>query len=159
MLEFITEIDQLLSNWYRKPLLSIHFFFHVQKCTWKARNSLLSRKINKASTPGVSQLSSQSSPRGQTPHGSETSTGLCSEDNVKINVASSDVMSESAQAKEQPPLFPCKFLSLTTNIKWICFQCYQGEPMSNTLLDVPVYFSSGIWNFVPVCTLPISKLV
>ncbi|KGL96212.1 Coiled-coil domain-containing protein 60, partial [Charadrius vociferus] len=82
------------------------FITNTKKCTWKARNSLLSRKINKASTPGISQLSSQSSPRGQTPCGSETSTGLCSEDNVKINVASSDVMSESAQAKEQPPLFP-----------------------------------------------------
>ncbi|KAM6377965.1 LOW QUALITY PROTEIN: coiled-coil domain-containing protein 60 [Pluvialis apricaria] len=82
------------------------FITNIKKCTWKARNSLLSRKINKIFTPGISQLSSQSSPRGQTPRGSETSTVLCSEDHVKINVASSDVMSESAQAKEQPPFFP-----------------------------------------------------
>ncbi|NXF44637.1 CCD60 protein, partial [Oceanites oceanicus] len=82
------------------------FITNTKKHTWKARYSPLSRKINKTSTPGISQLSSQSSPRGQTPHGSETSTVLCSEDNIKINVASSDVMSESAQAKEQQPLFP-----------------------------------------------------
>ncbi|NXA23739.1 CCD60 protein, partial [Ibidorhyncha struthersii] len=81
------------------------FITNTKKCTWKARNSLLSKKINKTSTPGISQLSSQSSPRGQTPGGSETSIVLSSEDNVKINVTSSDVMSESAQAKEQPPLF------------------------------------------------------
>ncbi|NXJ48577.1 CCD60 protein, partial [Spizaetus tyrannus] len=82
------------------------FITNTKKCTWKARYSLLSRKINKTSTPGICQLSSQSSPRSQTPRGSETSTVLCSEDNVKINIASSDVMSESAQAKEQQPLFP-----------------------------------------------------
>ncbi|GAB0196818.1 coiled-coil domain-containing protein 60 [Grus japonensis] len=77
-----------------------------EKCTWKARYTPLHRKINKTCIPGISQLSSQSSPRGQTPRGSETSTVLCSEDNVKISVDSSDVMSESAQAKEQPLLFP-----------------------------------------------------
>ncbi|NXH70601.1 CCD60 protein, partial [Hydrobates tethys] len=82
------------------------FITNTKKHTWKAQYSPLSRKINKTSTPGISQLSSQSSPRGQTPRGSETSTVLCSEDNIKINVASSDVMSESAEAKEQPPLFP-----------------------------------------------------
>nr|XP_009913704.1 PREDICTED: coiled-coil domain-containing protein 60 [Haliaeetus albicilla] len=82
------------------------FITNTKKCTWKAQYSLLSRKINKMSTPGISQLSSQSSPRSQTPRGSETSTVLCSEDNVKINIASCDVMSESAQAKEQQPLFP-----------------------------------------------------
>ncbi|KAF1514971.1 Coiled-coil domain-containing protein 60, partial [Eudyptes sclateri] len=81
------------------------FITNTKKCTWKAQYSLLSRKINKTSTPGISQLSSQSSPHGQTPRGSETSTVLCSED-IKINVASSDVMSESAQAKEQHHLFP-----------------------------------------------------
>ncbi|XP_064322752.1 coiled-coil domain-containing protein 60 [Phalacrocorax carbo] len=81
------------------------FITNTKKYTWKARCGPLSRKINKTYTPGISQLSSQSSPCVQTPHGSETSTVLCSEDNVKINVASSDVMSESAQAKEQPPLF------------------------------------------------------
>ncbi|KAM6051112.1 coiled-coil domain-containing protein 60 [Theristicus caerulescens] len=81
------------------------FITNTKKCTW--RYSPLSRKINKTSTPSIPQLSSQSSPRGQTPRGSETSTVLCSEDNIKMNVASSDVMSESAQAKEQPPLFPC----------------------------------------------------
>ncbi|NXJ97067.1 CCD60 protein, partial [Corythaixoides concolor] len=78
----------------------------TKKRTRKARYGLFSRKINKTTTPGISQLSSQSSPRGQTPCGSVTSTVLCSEDKVKINVASSDVMSESAQAKEQPPFFP-----------------------------------------------------
>ncbi|KAM6193441.1 coiled-coil domain-containing protein 60 [Sarcoramphus papa] len=82
------------------------FITNTKKCTWKARYSPLSRKINKTSTLGISQLSSQSSPCGQTPRGSETSTVLYSEDNVKINVASSDDVSESAQAKEQQPLFP-----------------------------------------------------
>ncbi|XP_075575061.1 coiled-coil domain-containing protein 60 [Pelecanus crispus] len=82
------------------------FITNTKKCIWKARYSPLSRKVNKTSTPGISQLSSQSSPRGQTPCGSETSTVLCSEDNVKINIASSDVMSEPAEAKEQPRLFP-----------------------------------------------------
>ncbi|KAM6340304.1 coiled-coil domain-containing protein 60 [Alca torda] len=81
------------------------FITNTKKCTWKARISAL-RKINKTSVPGISQLSRQSSPRGQTPHGSEPSTVLFSEDNVKINVASSDAMSESAQTKEQRPLFP-----------------------------------------------------
>ncbi|KFV16949.1 Coiled-coil domain-containing protein 60, partial [Tauraco erythrolophus] len=82
------------------------FITKTKKCTWKARYGPLSRKINKTSTPGISQLSGQSSPRGQTPRGSITSTVLCSEDDVKINVVSSDVMSESAQAKQQPPFFP-----------------------------------------------------
>ncbi|KFW01347.1 Coiled-coil domain-containing protein 60, partial [Fulmarus glacialis] len=82
------------------------FITNTKKHTWKAQYSPLSRKTNKTSTPGISQLSGQSSPHGQTPRGSETSTVLCSEDNVKINVASSDVTSESAQAKEQQPLFP-----------------------------------------------------
>ncbi|KAK4813335.1 hypothetical protein QYF61_026498 [Mycteria americana] len=81
------------------------FITNTKKSIWKSRYSPLSRKINKTSTPGISQLSSQSSPCGQTPHGSETSTVLCSEDNIKINVASSDVMSESAQAKERQLLF------------------------------------------------------
>ncbi|NXV25447.1 CCD60 protein, partial [Rissa tridactyla] len=81
------------------------FITNTKKSTWKARIGAL-RKINKTSVPGISQLSCQSSPGGQTPHGSEPSTVLCSEDNVEINVASSDAMSESAQAKEQRPLFP-----------------------------------------------------
>ncbi|XP_063207441.1 coiled-coil domain-containing protein 60 [Chroicocephalus ridibundus] len=81
------------------------FITNTKKSTWKARIGAL-RKINKTSVPGISQLSCQSSPGGQTPRGSEPSTVLCSEDNVKINVASSDAMSESAQAKEQRPLFP-----------------------------------------------------
>ncbi|KFQ87158.1 Coiled-coil domain-containing protein 60, partial [Phoenicopterus ruber ruber] len=82
------------------------FITNTKKCTWKAQYSPLSRRVNKTSIGGISQLSSQSSPRGQTPHGSVTSTVLCSEDTVKVNVASSDVMSESAQAKEQQRLFP-----------------------------------------------------
>ncbi|KAM7090080.1 coiled-coil domain-containing protein 60 [Ciconia maguari] len=81
------------------------FITNTKKSIWKSRYSPLSRKINKTPTPGISQLSSQSFPCGQTPHGSETSTVLCSEDNIKINVASSDVMSESAQAKERQLLF------------------------------------------------------
>ncbi|NXE72007.1 CCD60 protein, partial [Cochlearius cochlearius] len=92
------------------------FITNTKKRTWKARCSPLIRKINKISTPGISQLSSQLSLRAQTPCDSETSTVLCSEDNVKINVASSDVMSESAQAKEQQPLFP----SLQKVIQIIC---------------------------------------
>ncbi|NWS54551.1 CCD60 protein, partial [Chunga burmeisteri] len=79
---------------------------NTKKFTWKARYGPLSRKINKTFTLGISQLSSQSSPCGQTPRGSITSTVLCSEDNIKISVASSDVMSESAQAEDRQPLFP-----------------------------------------------------
>ncbi|KFP85921.1 Coiled-coil domain-containing protein 60, partial [Apaloderma vittatum] len=82
------------------------FTTNKKKGTWRAQYSLLSRKISKTSTPGISQLSRQSSSCGQTPHGSETSTALCSVDSVKINVASSDVRSESVQAKEQQCLFP-----------------------------------------------------
>ncbi|KFV41853.1 Coiled-coil domain-containing protein 60, partial [Tyto alba] len=82
------------------------FITNTKRCTWKARYDPFSRKLNKAYTPRISQLSSQSSPCGQTPRGSETSTVLCAEDNVEINVASSDIMSESAQSKEQQPLFP-----------------------------------------------------
>ncbi|NXJ01613.1 CCD60 protein, partial [Psophia crepitans] len=81
------------------------FITNTKKRTWKARYGALRRKLIKPSIPGISQLSSQSSPRAQTPHSSETSTVLCSEDNVKISVASSDVMSESAQAKELRPVF------------------------------------------------------
>ncbi|NXF89645.1 CCD60 protein, partial [Eubucco bourcierii] len=79
---------------------------NTKKCTWKAQYRLLARKINKTSTPGVSQISSLSSLQGQTPHGSKTSSAVCSEDNSEINLASSDALSESAQAKEQPSLFP-----------------------------------------------------
>ncbi|NXJ80253.1 CCD60 protein, partial [Trogon melanurus] len=82
------------------------FTTNKKKGTWRAQCSLLSRKISKTSTPGISQLSRQSSSCGQTPHGSEASTAFCSVDRVKINVASSDVRSESAQAKEQRCLFP-----------------------------------------------------
>ncbi|NXJ69217.1 CCD60 protein, partial [Rostratula benghalensis] len=82
------------------------YITNTKKYTWKARIDALSRKINKAGIPGIVQLSRQSSPAGQTPAGSEPSSVPCSEDNVKINVASSDAMSESAQAKEQQPLFP-----------------------------------------------------
>ncbi|NWW46910.1 CCD60 protein, partial [Pedionomus torquatus] len=81
------------------------YITNTKKYTWKARIGALSKKINKPSFPGIVQLSRQSSPRSQTPAGSEPSSVPCSEDNVKINVASSDVMSESAQAKEQL-LFP-----------------------------------------------------
>ncbi|NXN34395.1 CCD60 protein, partial [Nycticryphes semicollaris] len=81
------------------------YITNTKKYTWKARIGALSRKINKACIPSIIQLSRQSSPGGQTPAGSEPSSVPCSEDNVKINVASSDVMSESAQAKEQQPLF------------------------------------------------------
>ncbi|KAM9259907.1 LOW QUALITY PROTEIN: coiled-coil domain-containing protein 60 [Cariama cristata] len=82
------------------------FITNTKKFTWKARYGPLSRKINKTPTLGISQLSSQSSPCGQTPRGSITSTVLCSEDNTKISVASSDVMSESAQDEDRQPLFP-----------------------------------------------------
>ncbi|NXW95601.1 CCD60 protein, partial [Alopecoenas beccarii] len=77
------------------------FVSRTKKRTWKTRCSPLMRKINRASTPGISQLSSQSTPRGQSPCDSVTSTLPCSEDNTKINVSASDIMSESAQAKEQ----------------------------------------------------------
>ncbi|KAM9526412.1 coiled-coil domain-containing protein 60 [Guaruba guarouba] len=77
------------------------FIAKKKKYTWKTGYSLLSRTINKNVTPGISQFSSQSSPRAQTPQGSEPSTVHCSEDNIKINDES-----ESAQAKEQQLLFP-----------------------------------------------------
>ncbi|NXG35007.1 CCD60 protein, partial [Dromaius novaehollandiae] len=77
------------------------FITDTKKFTQKARHSPL-RKINKTiSTPGISQLSSQSSPHTQTPHGSTPSLVFCSEDNVNVNIASSDVTSESAQTKEE----------------------------------------------------------
>ncbi|XP_065548689.1 coiled-coil domain-containing protein 60 isoform X2 [Lathamus discolor] len=77
------------------------FITKKKKYTWKTGYSLLSRTIKKNITPGISQFSSQSSPRGQTPQGSEPSTVHCSEDDIKVN----DV-SESAQAKERQLLFP-----------------------------------------------------
>ncbi|NWX00770.1 CCD60 protein, partial [Caloenas nicobarica] len=77
------------------------FISRTKKHTWKTRCSPLMRKINRTSTPGISQLSSQSSPRGQSPCDSVTSTIPCSEDNTKINISASDIVSESAQAKEQ----------------------------------------------------------
>ncbi|NXR05763.1 CCD60 protein, partial [Semnornis frantzii] len=82
------------------------FITNTKKCTWKAQCRLLARKINKTSTPGISQVSSLSSLQGQTPHGSKTSSAVCSEDSSEINLTSSDAVSESAQAKEQPSLFP-----------------------------------------------------
>ncbi|NXP05773.1 CCD60 protein, partial [Thinocorus orbignyianus] len=80
------------------------YITNTKKYTWKARIGALSRKITKVSIPSIVQLSRQSSPCSQTPAGSEPSSVPFSED--KINVASSDVMSESAQAKEQQSLFP-----------------------------------------------------
>ncbi|XP_010009874.1 PREDICTED: coiled-coil domain-containing protein 60, partial [Nestor notabilis] len=77
------------------------FITKKKKYTWKAGYRLLSRTVNNKVTPGISQFSSQSSPQGQTPQGSEPSTVHCSEDNIKIN----DV-TESAQAKERQPLLP-----------------------------------------------------
>ncbi|NXP81192.1 CCD60 protein, partial [Ramphastos sulfuratus] len=82
------------------------FTTNTKKCNWKAQYRLLARKINKSSTPGISQISSPSSLQSQTPHGSRTSSAVCSEDNSEIDLASSDAVSESAQAKEQPSLFP-----------------------------------------------------
>ncbi|XP_014817050.1 PREDICTED: coiled-coil domain-containing protein 60 [Calidris pugnax] len=79
---------------------------NTKKYNWKSRINVLSRKINKTCIPGLIQLSRQSSPCSQITAGSERSSVSCSEDNIKINVASSDVMSESAQAKEQQTLFP-----------------------------------------------------
>ncbi|KFP31315.1 Coiled-coil domain-containing protein 60, partial [Colius striatus] len=77
------------------------FITNPKKCIWKAQYSPSRRKINKTSTPGISRLNSQLSFHSQTPSGSKNSTVLYSEDNSKINVVSSDVTSESAQAKEQ----------------------------------------------------------
>ncbi|XP_062446371.1 coiled-coil domain-containing protein 60 [Rhea pennata] len=78
------------------------FITDTKKFIQKARHSPLSRKINKTvSALGISQLSSQSSPHTQTPHGSTPSLVFCSEDNVNMNIASSDVTSESAQTKEE----------------------------------------------------------
>lgn len=127
ILELVTEMILSCQVAIENPP-SYLFFLYVQKCTWKTQYSLLSRKINKMSTPGISQLSSQSSPRSQTPRGSETSTVLCSEDNAKINIASSDVMSESAQAKEQQPLFPCKLLFLTAISNGFAFSVTRENP-------------------------------
>ncbi|NXI46233.1 CCD60 protein, partial [Galbula dea] len=77
---------------------------NTKKYFWKAQYRLL-RKIKRTHTPSISQSSSQSTLRGQTPCGSENSAALCSEDSVKINPASSDVMS-IPQAKEKRPLLP-----------------------------------------------------
>ncbi|XP_069727401.1 coiled-coil domain-containing protein 60 [Phaenicophaeus curvirostris] len=79
---------------------------NIKKSIWKTLYSPFRRKMIKTSTLSIPQLSRRSSLRGQTPRDSITSTVLGSEDNIKISVASSDVMSESAQAKEQQPLFP-----------------------------------------------------
>ncbi|XP_068767581.1 coiled-coil domain-containing protein 60 isoform X2 [Struthio camelus] len=78
------------------------FLTDTKKFIQKARHSPLSRKTNKTiSTLGTSQLSSRSSPHSQTPRGSTASLYFCSEDNVNMNIASSDVTSESAQTKEE----------------------------------------------------------
>ncbi|KFO70367.1 Coiled-coil domain-containing protein 60, partial [Cuculus canorus] len=81
------------------------FVTNRKKSTWKAQYSVFRRKVLQTSTLGIPQLSHQSSLHGQTPRGSITSTVPCSEDNIKISVSSSNVTSESEQAKEQP-LFP-----------------------------------------------------
>ncbi|XP_059683888.1 coiled-coil domain-containing protein 60 [Gavia stellata] len=111
------------------------FITNRKKCTWKARCSPLSRKINKISTPGISQLSSQSSPQGQTPCGSVTSTALCSEDVVSINIASSDVMSESTQAKEQQPLFPSLQKSIQITCEDVSKDVHKQEDMVKAVLQ------------------------
>ncbi|XP_053938835.1 coiled-coil domain-containing protein 60 isoform X2 [Cuculus canorus] len=81
------------------------FVTNRKKSTWKAQYSVFRRKVLQTSALGIPQLSHQSSLHGQTPRGSITSTVPCSEDNIKISVSSSNVTSESEQAKEQP-LFP-----------------------------------------------------
>ncbi|NXY46219.1 CCD60 protein, partial [Ceuthmochares aereus] len=82
------------------------FIAYSKKSIWKAKYGLFRRKIIKMSTLSIPQLSRQSSLHGQTPRGSITSTVFSSEDSAKISAASSDVMNESAQAKERQPLFP-----------------------------------------------------
>ncbi|KAM8797533.1 coiled-coil domain-containing protein 60 [Eudromia elegans] len=78
------------------------FITDTKKFTQKARHSPLSKKIYKTiSSLGISQLSSQSSPHTQTPPDSTPPLVFCSEDNVNMNIASSDVTSESAQTKEE----------------------------------------------------------
>ncbi|NWX11551.1 CCD60 protein, partial [Aegotheles bennettii] len=79
------------------------FVTNTKKFTRKSRYGRLSKKIPKTSL-GISQISRQSS-CVQTPCGSEASSVLCSEGNSKSNMASSDVMCESAQDAGQP-LFP-----------------------------------------------------
>ncbi|XP_010290493.1 PREDICTED: coiled-coil domain-containing protein 60 [Phaethon lepturus] len=111
------------------------FITNTKKCTWKAQCSPL-RKINKTSTPGTSQLSSQSSPQSQSPCDSITSAALCSEDDIKINVASSDVMSESAQAKEPPALFPSLQKIIQITHEEVSKDVYEEEDMTkNTVLQ------------------------
>lgn len=157
MLEQLQKQDSSLSKCYRNTLLFYYFSISVQKCPQKAQYRLLARKINKTSTAGISQISSLSSLQGQTPCGSETSSAVWSEDNSEINLTSSDAVSESAQAKEQPSLFPCKLPFLTANIKWFCFWCYQGEPTSKTLLS---YTSGFLFRHVALCTsLSVPSLV
>ncbi|NXA54712.1 CCD60 protein, partial [Nothocercus julius] len=78
------------------------FIADTKKFTQKARHSPLSKKIYKTvSALGISQLSSRSSPHTQTPRDSTPSLVFCSEDNVNMNIASSDATSESAQTKEE----------------------------------------------------------
>ncbi|NXG63916.1 CCD60 protein, partial [Hemiprocne comata] len=82
------------------------FTTNTKKFIRKARCSPLSRKIKKTPTLDISPLSSRSSVCSKSPYGSEASTVFCSEDNIKINVVSSDFITKSAQAKEQKLLFP-----------------------------------------------------
>ncbi|KFO93498.1 Coiled-coil domain-containing protein 60, partial [Buceros rhinoceros silvestris] len=81
-------------------------FASTEEFARKTQYSPFIRTRNTASTLSISQLSGQASASSQSSCGSRTPTALCSEDNIKINVASSDVMSEPAPAKKQRPLFP-----------------------------------------------------
>ncbi|NWS42553.1 CCD60 protein, partial [Probosciger aterrimus] len=131
------------------------FITKKKKYTWKTGYKLLSRTINKNVTPGISQFSSQSSLRGQTPQGSEPSTLHCSEDNIRVN----DV-SESAQAKEQQLLFPSlqksiqiargevskdvskgKAMVKKNGPQWTCEVCLSGAGTLHTTLNLVVSHS------------------
>ncbi|XP_030316404.1 coiled-coil domain-containing protein 60 [Calypte anna] len=80
------------------------FVTNTKKLVRKARCGPLSKKINKVLA--TSQFSIQSSPGHQTPYGSESSTVFCSEENIKINVALSNLLNKSTQAKVKQPPFP-----------------------------------------------------
>ncbi|NXO03258.1 CCD60 protein, partial [Rhinopomastus cyanomelas] len=83
-----------------------HFIESPEKFDSKAQDSPPIRKMKRMTLSDTSRLSSLSFPSGQSSHRNSIYIALGSEDNVKINATPSDVMSESAAAKEQQTLLP-----------------------------------------------------
>lgn len=161
MLEQLQKQDSSLSKCYRNTLLFYYFSISVQKCPQKAQYRLLARKINKTSTAGISQISSLSSLQGQTPCGSETSSAVWSEDNSEINLTSSDAVSESAQAKEQPSFFPCKFTFLDCQYQMVLLLVLLGKTYVKDTAQLHQWISLQACGtlYKSLCALPSSRLV